>query len=127
MRAVAPSSASGGAGAAAPTRLGRLVGRRRRDDEAGLAAAQAQLDRAGRELARDLVGGGRQRIEQHQPDRRVERGGQPLGQLAGVLAARGGGDGELAAEVLHVLRQVHGASMAPRWCHVKTMMVSSWL
>ena len=71
---VAASSASGGARRRGlPRRLGRLVGRRRRDDEAGLAAAQAQLDRAGRELAGDLVGGGRQRVEQRQPDRRLER------------------------------------------------------
>ena len=127
MRAVAASSASGGAGGAGVRlRLGRLVGRRRRDDELGLAAAQAQLDRAGRELARDLVGGGRQRVEQHQPDRRVERGGQPLGERAGVLAAGGGGDGELATEVLDVLRQVHGttygtshgAMSTPSRCHV---------
>ena len=103
MRAVAPSSASGGAGGGRrrqPAR--RLVGRRRRHDEVGLAAAQAQLDRAGRELARDLVGGGRQRVEQHQPDRRLERSGQALGERAGVLAAGVGGDGELATEVLDV-------------------------
>ena len=127
MRAVAPSSPSGGAsgGAASASRLGRLVGRRRRHDEVGLAGAQAQLDRAGRELARDLVRGGRQRIEQHQPDRRLERSGQALGERAGVLAAGVSGDGELATEVLDVRRQVHGTSMAPLWHHVKATMMPS--
>ena len=104
-------------------RLDRLVAGRRRHDEVGLAGAQAQLDRAGRELARDLVRGGRQRVEQHQPDRRLERRGQPLGERAGVLAAGVGGDGELATEVLDVLGQVHGAIMAPLWCHCKAIMV----
>ena len=116
MRAVAPSSPSGGAGgrgaSAAPARRGSSAGAGVTTNS-GSPAAQAQLDRAGRELARDLVGGGRQRIEQHQPDRRLERSGQALGERAGVLAAGVGGDRELAAEVLDVRRQVHGTSMAP--------------
>ena len=119
MRAVAASSASGAAAGGSASRR-RLVGRGGGDDEAGLARAQAQLDRAGRELARDLVGGGRQRVQQHQPDRRLERGAQAVGQRAGLIAARFGGDGELAAEVLDIRGQVHGTSVASLWHHVKS-------
>ena len=127
MRAVAASSPSGGAGAALVGRgLDRLVARGRRHDEVGLAGAQAQLDRAGRELARDLVRGGRQRIEQHQPDGRLERGAQALGERAGLLTSGLGGDRELTAEVLDVLRQVHGASMTPKWCQCNTRVASPW-
>ena len=99
MRAVAASSVSGGAGGAT---LGRVVGRCGCDDEVRLAAAQAQLDGARSELARDVVGGGRQRIEQHQPRGRIQRGGQALSERAGFVTAGIGGDGELAAEVLDV-------------------------
>ena len=95
-------------------RLDRLVGRRRRHDEVGLAGAQAKLDRAGRELARDLVRGGRERVEQGQPNGRLERGGQALGERPGVLASGLGGDREVALELLDVLGQVHdGISMTP--------------
>ena len=111
MRAVAPSSPSGGAAAARPRR-GSSAGAGV-TTKLGLAGAQPQLDRAGGELARDVVGGGRQRIEQHQPDRRLERGDEPLGERAGVVAAGVGRDGELAAEVLDVGCQVHGTMMAP--------------
>ena len=93
MRAVASPSGGGASG----SRRIRFVDRRRCDDEVGLACAQAQLDRAGRELARDLVRGGRQGVEQHQPDRRLERSGQALGERAGVVTAGLGGDGEVSA------------------------------
>ena len=109
MRAVAPSSPSGsGAGASAGSSA-----RSRRDDEAGLAGAQPQLDGAGGELGRDVVGGCGQRIEQHQPDRRLERSHEPLGERTRVLAAGVGRDSEVAAEVLDVGCQVHGTMMAP--------------
>ncbi len=109
MRAIGPSSASG------RRRRGLLArggGRRRDRHELRLAAAQPQLDRAGRQLARDLVGGGRERLEQREPDRRLQRGGQALRQRTGLLAARLGGDGELAAELLDIRREVHDATMA---------------
>src|SRR5215218_1667933 len=101
--------------------LDAVVGRRGGHHEVGLAGAQAQLDRAGRELARDLVGGGGQGVEQHQPGGGLERGGQPLGERAGILAARLGGDEQLAAEVLGVGRQVHDAIVPSLWRHSKCL------
>ena len=126
MRAVAASSPSGGASGGRRVAGRRLVGRRRRDDELGLAGAQPQLDRARRELARDLVRGARERIEQHQPDRRLQRSGQALGERAGVLAAGVGDDGEFATEVLDERGKFHDASMAPLWHHCNTIMVRRW-
>ena len=64
MRAVAASSISGGSAAVSS---GSAAGCGH--DELGLAAAQAQLDGARSELAGDLVGGRRERLEQHQPER----------------------------------------------------------
>ena len=123
MRAAAPSSRSTGAGGRALVAGSSCSSAgARRDDELGLARAQAQLDRAGRQLARDLVRGGRERVEQHQAGRRLQRSRQALGERPGVLAARVGGDGELAVEVLDVRRQVHGASMTPLWHHFNIAM-----
>ena len=104
MRAVAASSPSGSAdGRVVGRRLDRLVGRRRRHDEVGLTGTQPKLDRAGSELARDLVRGGRERVEQGQSNGRLERGGEALGERAGVLASGLGGYREVAPELLDVL------------------------
>ena len=127
MRAVAPSSPSGsaGAGSSGAGPAGSSPGGRR-DDELGLARAQAQLDRAGRQLARDLVRSRRQRVEQHQPDRRLERSGQALGERPGIFAARVGGDGQLATELVDVLGDIHGAIMTSHWRHIKAIVVHAW-
>ena len=126
MRAAAPSSSSRRRRrTSAGLLLEQLVGGRRRDDEVGLARAQAQLDRAGRQLARDLIRGSRERIEQHQPDRRLERSRQALGERSRVLAARVRGHGELAMEVLDVRRQVHGVSMTPLWHHFNSALAQT--
>ena len=125
MRAVrAPRRLSGGAGGAASAAAGSAGARG--DDEVGLAAAQAQLDGARGQLARDVVGGGRQRIEQHQPDRRIQRSGQALSERAGFVTAGVGGDGELAAEVLDVGRQVHGRQYGTTVVPLQANLVSAW-
>ena len=92
--------------------VSRLSAAGERDDELRLAAAQAQLGRAGRELAGDLVSGGRQRLEQGEADRRV----------AAVLT----GGGELAAKAFDVRGQVHGTSMASLWHFSSTKVTPNW-
>ena len=94
-------------------RLERFVRRCGSDDELGFAGTQAQLDRSGRELARDVVRRRRERLEQHQPDGGLERRGQALGERPGIVAAGFRRDRELIAELLDIVGQVHGASMAP--------------
>src|SRR5690348_11685699 len=89
----------------------RLLGRRWRHHEAGLAPAEAQVHRARREVTRDLGRRRRQRVQQDEPHGRLERSGEPLGQRAGVVTARIGGYRELLTEVADVRREVHDVSM----------------
>src|SRR5215468_12792082 len=89
----------------------RLLGRRWRHHEAGLAPAEAEVDRARREVTRDLGRRRRQRIQQDEPYRRLERGGEPLGQRTGVVTARIGGYRKLLTEVADIRREVHDVSM----------------
>src|SRR5262249_51466800 len=56
---------------------------------------------------------------QRQPQHRVQRGGQPFGERAGLIATGFGGDGQLTLHLFDVLVQVHGTSMAPSWHIVK--------
>ncbi len=88
-----------------------MVNRRWRHDELGVAAAQAHVDRAGREIERDLGGGSRDRVQQDEARRRFERGGEPAGDDPGVIAARLGGQLELVAQLLDVRRQIHDVTM----------------
>ena len=56
-------------------------------DELDVASAQPHVDRSGCEVAGDLAGRGRQDVEQHEPRRGIQSGGEPLGDGAGVLRA----------------------------------------
>ena len=120
IRDIAPSSASvaavGATGSSSALSAGSAGGGDHH--ELGLAAAQSQLDRSRRQLAGDLVDRRRQRVLQGQPNGRLERCGEPLGQRAGLLPAGLGCGRELPLHVLDVRAQVHGAIMAPLWCHV---------
>ena len=73
-----PSSAVGGRRGAARGRRVRVSSwcsrrRRRGDDEADVTAAQPDVDRPGRELAGDLLGGGGEGAQQGQAQGRLER------------------------------------------------------
>ena len=69
-----------------------------RHDELRLAPAEPQLDRAGRQLDRDLLRGGGERVLEGQPDRRVQGGGEALRERSGLLAARLRGGVELSVD-----------------------------
>jgi len=96
----------------------RLAGRRGHD-EAGLPAAEPQVHRSRRQVTGDLVRRVGQGIKQGQAQSRLQRGGKPLGESAGVVAAGIGGQGQLLADVADIRSEVHGSSMAPLWCHRK--------
>ena len=121
MRAVAPSRgrrhASAPAGAVEATPAGTARRTRRGHHEARVAAAQAQLDRAGREIPGDLVGRRGQRVEQGQPGRRLQWPGQPLGQGPGVGAAG-------SAATASSRRRLSTYGVNP-WHHYDTTMVPS--
>ena len=101
------------------------------DDELDLASAQPHVDRAGCEVAGDLAGRGRQGVEQHEPRRGIQSGGEPLGDGAGVFRAVRRGIHQLALQVADVLSEFHVhhydttvvscqacvvSSLSP-WCH----------
>src|SRR6516165_4123450 len=100
--------------------LGEGIRQCGRHDEARIAPAQADVDRAGREVARDLVGRCGQRLEQREPGRRLQRRGQPLGELASLVTGHLGGRGQLLAERCDIRFKFHDASMAPSWRHCKS-------
>jgi hypothetical protein len=79
-------------------RIGRWWGHH----EFGIAAAQAQLDRARREFGGDLLRRRRQHVLQGESGRRVQRCDQALGQRASVVTTGLGSNHELAVEVLDV-------------------------
>ena len=113
IRDVAPSSASG-AGAGVGRRLvgggpagSSSGGGGSVTDEADVATAQPDVDRAGRQLAGDLLGRRGQRAEQGEPERRLERPGEPLGERARLVAADLCGRHELAAQLVDVGGEVH--------------------
>jgi hypothetical protein len=64
------------------------VGRWRAHHKLWIAAPEAKVDRAGREVPGDLGRRDRQRLQERQPDRGVERSGEPFGQRAGLFPAR---------------------------------------
>ena len=109
--AVGRGRKAAGTGASASASSDGGIGRRRRDHELGLAAPKPELDRAGCELDRDLLGGRRQRVLQRQPDRRIQRRGEPRRRArapphprpAAVIV-------ELAVDVLDVRVQFHGST-----------------
>jgi hypothetical protein len=61
----------------------------------GSRSVTRQVDGPWCQLAGYLFGGGSERLEHDQPDRRLERHGQPVGQRRGVLAAGPCGDVQL--------------------------------
>ena len=96
------------------------------DDELDLASAQPHVDRAGREITGDLAGGGREGVEQHEPGRGIQAGGEALGDGASVLRAVRRGVHQLALQVADVLSKfhVHHYDTTVVSCQVK--VVSSW-
>jgi hypothetical protein len=95
-----------------------MIRGRRGHHEPELAPSEPQLDRAGRQLDRDLLGGDRQRVLQRQPDRGVQRRGEALRELPSLLATRLSDGIELRVDALDVRLKFHGTMMAPLWCHV---------
>ena len=92
------SGAAGGAGGAGGA--GRVGGLEVGDHELRLATAHPHVDRLVVQRAADLVGGLRERLEQHHPGGGVQREGQPLGGGLGLGASRGGGVGQVLAKPL---------------------------
>ena len=92
----------------------------RRDHEARVTPPQPELHRARRQLAGDLVSGGRQHLQEDEPGSRLERSGEPLRQGAGLVATRLGGYRQLVAQDVRIEREVHvsqyGTQLAPRQC-----------
>jgi hypothetical protein len=84
----------------------------RGDDEARFPVAQTQLDGAGRQIAGDLGGGFGEGVQQAEPQRGVERGGEPLGHLSRFVATGGSGDGELVLDGVDIGAKFHDAIMA---------------
>ena len=89
MRAVAPSSAGTGLGG-----LGRVLD----VDELGVAAREAHLDVAVRQLAVELDGDGRERVDEPEGERALERDADPLGGLGRLFVADRGDRVQVAAE-----------------------------
>ena len=87
--------------------------RRERHHELGVTTSQPELDRPRRELGGDLLGRRRQGVLQRQPDRRVQRRGETLGERTSLITPRPGRDLQLAVDALYVRSKVHGAIMAP--------------
>jgi hypothetical protein len=90
-----------------------------RHRELGIATAQLHVDRAGREIAGDLLGRVGQRLEQRQADRGFQRRGQALGKSFRVLATRGGRHTKLVTYRIHVWLQLHDVMVTSMWCHCK--------
>ena len=84
-----------------------------RDDELRVAPVQADIDGSRCELGRDLARRRRQRLEQHEPDRGVERRRQPVGELTSLVPTGGGCGSELVLQLVDVAREVHDATMTP--------------
>ena len=109
-RAVPPSSPSSAAGAGAGVVDGGTAPARR-DDEVGIAAAQPDLDRPGRQGRGDLGGGLDEGVEDDEAGRGLEGAREELGQLDGLVATRAGGGEEVALEASGVGQEVHDATM----------------
>lgn len=103
-------------------RLGPLLVLRQYHHEVGVEAAQPYVNRAGGEFAGDLVHGGGQHIEQGQTGGRLQRRGQPLGQLAGFVTPGFGGHRQFPVECFDIRREVHDSTMAPLWRHWQAWM-----
>ena len=76
-------------------------------------APQAHVDRAGRKLARDLLGGRGQGVLDGETDGGVEGSGQAFRDGPGLVAPGLGGDQQLPADGLDEPFQIHGIIMAP--------------
>src|SRR5439155_15552174 len=96
--------------------VGRRVDRRGGDGERELASADAELDRTGRELNGDLVGGVGEGVLQREPNRGVEWRHQPAGESPGVVAAGLGREGDVPLDLLYVGFELHGTTLAPGLC-----------
>ena len=72
------------------------------NDELGVTASEAQLDRAGGQLERDLLGGCDERVLQGEPDAGVDGRGQALGDGPRFVPTRLRSDHELLVDRLYV-------------------------
>jgi len=98
---------SGGGRIVGHRHVGGLVRRRDADDEADVPAPQSDVDGAGSQLRGQLLGRGRQRTQQGQPERRLERRGEPLGERPRFVTTDLGGRHQLPAELVDVGGEVH--------------------
>ena len=110
MRATVSSSSNSysSAGSAARAVPAARLGAGADDHEDRLATLEPHLDGGAVELVGDLGRGLGERVHQGEPDGRVEGHRQPLGGGADLVAAGLGGLGEVSAETLDELRDVHG-------------------
>src|ERR1035438_5369314 len=107
-----------------------MIGERGRHDETGLTSAKAEIHRARREIAGDLSRRRRQRVQQGEPHRRLQRCGEPLGQGAGVFPSGLGGHRKLMAESVDIRGEIHDAIVAQLWRHSRSEWLTvapSWL
>src|SRR3984885_14149993 len=93
--------------------LGERLGGGRCHDELRLPALQPHIHRTWREVAGDLVGCCRQRLEQGESHGRLQRDDEPLGDSHGLVPGRLSRDGELLAEGRYIRFQFHDAIMTP--------------
>lgn len=91
-----------------------------RDNELGVASAEAHIDRARCELAGDLARGDRQCLQQNEPGSRLEGRGEALGEGAGLLTACFGGNFKLVLKIVDVLSQIHDTIVMSVRRHVKS-------
>ena len=91
----------------------RILGRRGSDDDLGVTATEANLDRPGGQIDGDLAGSVGQGLEQHQPHAGLQRRQQPFGHHPGLLAPGLGRRHHLTTELLDVPVQIHDVTMPP--------------
>ena len=107
---------------------GRVVALQRLDRhrhcELGVTAPQTQLHRAWCQVGGDLLGRRRQHVQKGEADRRVQGSGETLRKRPGVLATGLGDSLQLAVDLVDIRPQVHGATLAHKWHHVKTWRAS---
>jgi hypothetical protein len=85
------------------------------DDETEVAPAQADVDRAGRQLAGDLLGGAGESAEQRETHRCLQRGGEPLREGAGLVTTDVRGGHELPPQLVDIGREIHDVRMTSNY------------
>jgi hypothetical protein len=80
----------------------KLVTGRKGHHKGRLGSAKANFDRARRQFAGYLIGGGGQGLEQDEPGGGLQRGGEPFSQRAGVVTTGVGGYRQFMPEAIHI-------------------------